>query len=197
MGLLDPVYAGVNTVIAGAGAVAGGAVNSVGNGIATTGRGIGESVTAVGTSWGDYAKDTGNFIMDSTKGEGSRVGTRSNPLGLAREQKAALTYGMNTGGSYKPTKRTTGPPSAGRPAIQGPKPSTGVGGGAKKPATPSTGVKKTVGGAVKKPATAAPKPQAKKPTPSTAPRSLPSGVSNGKTRISAASRPAAKGPGKK
>ena len=28
MGLLDPVYAGVNTVIAGAGSVAGGAVSS-------------------------------------------------------------------------------------------------------------------------------------------------------------------------
>lgn len=197
MGLLDPVYAGVNSVIAGAGAVAGGAVNSVGTGISTTGRGIGDSVTAVGTSWGDYAKDTGNYIMDSTKGSSSRVGTRSNPLGLERSQKAALTYGMNTAGSYQPTKRPTGPPTAGRPAVQGRKTSTGGGAGAKKPATPSTGVNKSVGGAAKKPATGGPKPQEKKSTTATAPKILPPGVSSSKTRISAASRPGAKAPAKK
>lgn len=194
MGLLDPVYAGVNSVIAGAGAVAGGAVNSVGTGVSATGRGIGDSVTAVGTSWGDYAKDTGNYIMDSTKGTSSRVGTRSNPLGLERSQKAALTYGMNTAGSYQPTKRPT---TGAKPAAQGRKPSAGPGAGTKKPPTSGAGVNKSGGGAAKKPATGGPKPQEKKPTPSTAPKSMPPGVTSSKTKISAASRPGAKAPAKK
>ncbi|KAL8828152.1 MAG: hypothetical protein Q9191_002758 [Dirinaria sp. TL-2023a] len=207
MGLLDPVYDGVNTVIAGAGSVAGGAVSSVGAGIATTGRGIGDSVTAVGTSWGDYAKDTGNYIMDATKGSGARQGTRSNPLGLERDQKAALSYGMNNPGVYRPSKRVQGPPPSTGGARTGPSAGTranvagAVGGAKKQSTTAATGVNKgAVGTSASKVAAQPPKkpnvsaPQPKKAAPSTAASKLGPGVTSGKTKISAESRPRPKAP---
>ena len=163
----------------------------MGTGISATGRGVGDSITNVGTSWGDYAKDTGNYIMDATKGPGSRQGTRSNPLRLERSQNAAINYGMNSSSAYRPTPRRPTLPPAKKPSTAGTaakKPSTGTtraaakknvgsaaGTAAKKPAaTPSTG-------APKKPATGAPS-----KTPATG------GLSSGKTRVSAASRPKAK-----
>ena len=228
MGLLDPVYAGVNTVIAGAGSVAGGAVSSgkschflrpfnsrkthfpnrhlsssrpiltpsssiVGTGISATGRGIGDSVTNVGTSWGDYAKDTGNYIMDATKGSGSRVGTRSNPLGLERSQNAAINYGMNSAGTYKPAPRSRPQLPAKKPSTPSTARSVGAGTGAAK--KPTTGA-----AAAKKPATGGAGAAAKKPTangagvpkkPAGGPSKPPatSGVTSGKTRVSDASRP--------
>ena len=128
--------------------------------------------------------------MDATKGSGSRTGTRSNPLGLERSQNAAINYGMNSAGTYRPTPRS-------RPQVPAKKPSTarpaGVGAGAaKKPAAAAK--KPAAGGAgvvARKPAAAgagAPK----KPAggPSKAPAA--GGLTSGKTRVSDASRPKAK-----
>ena len=134
--------------------------------------------------------------MDATKGPGSRQGTRSNPLGLERSQNAAINYGMNSSSAYRPSPRKSALPPAKKPSTAGTartagtaakKPRTGTAGvaakknvgsaagtAAKKPVTPSTG-------APKKPATGGPS-----QTPATG------GLSSGKTRVSAASRPMAK-----
>ena len=135
--------------------------------------------------------------MDATKGPGSRQGTRSNPLGLERSQNAAINYGMNSSSAYRPTPRRPALPPAKKPSTTGTARTAGT--AAKKPSTGTAGVaaKKNVGGAsgtaAKKPAATPSTGAPKKPAaggPSKTPAT--SGLSSGKTRVSAASRPKAK-----
>ena len=130
--------------------------------------------------------------MDATKGSGSRVGTRSNPLGLERTQNAAINYGMNSASAYRPSPRS-------RPALPpAKKPSTsGNASVAKKPATGAVAknTAATGAGVAKKPNVAAPKKPTGAPSkPVGAPSKAPAtGAANsGKMRVSAASKPKAK-----
>ena len=129
--------------------------------------------------------------MDATKGPGSRVGTRSNPLGLERSQKAAINFGMNTAGTYNPgPKRPALPPA--KKSTTGTAAARSAGAGAKKPAgTTGPGVG-TKSAPAKKPAAATGAGVPKKPATGTAPGKAPAtanGLGSGKTRVSAESRP--------
>lgn len=199
-GLLDPVYRAVDTTIASVGSVAGETVSSVGNGISATGRSVGDSITGTTSGWGNYVKDTGNFVKDSSKASGTRSGTANNPLGLARSQTASLSYGMNAGSTYRSTPAATASSALGsaKKAVTGagPKPSITAAQARKQitgSATPSAVLAKTKGSTqakgsgVKKPTpapstakgvTGAPKSTgASKPTPAKSAVSKPVGTS--------------------
>ena len=111
MGLLDPVYKTINNGIASAGSFAGNTVSGAGQAVSSTGRGVGDSITGQAGRAGDYGKDTGNYIKDATNASGPRIGTASNPLGVNRNQRAAISSGPVYGGPQTRSRTTAGGPA--------------------------------------------------------------------------------------
>ena len=128
------------------------------------GRNLGETVTNYAAGWGDYAKDSANYVKDATNGHGSRGGTASNPLGLGRSQSASLQYGMGRAPTYSPAKNALPAPK---------KPTSGVPVGSKKPNSSA------LSGAKKPLPAAAPQKQLPAPKPASSPPNRGKGVTRG------------------
>ena len=150
------------------------------------GRNLGETVTNYAAGWGDYAKDSANYVKDATNGHGSRGGTASNPLGLGRSQSASLQYGMGRAPTYSPAKNALPAPK---------KPTSGVPVGSKKPNSSA------LSGAKKPLPAAAPQKQLPAPKSASSPPNRGKGVTRGgaapargASKAAAPSKPPAQAP---